>query len=460
MNRKKIIYNVSRMIPVEGKENSEEVQMQKRLETGREKFNHLVESVFSSVMKISALDLKMQDEAEKMAGINRKVKESSERVVKTSVIAEENMAEVVSVYEGFTTSIGQVSSVAAEVKNDMNASGRELRAVVEKANETIQNSDDMKKNMEQLMLVLDNMNEVIQGINSISAQTNMLALNASIEAARAGEAGKGFAVVAEQIRSLAEETKQLTANMDGFVQKIEGASRMSCESLDKTVEELGEMQVNLNSILEDNQKNEGNIAGIADSITGISALGQEIFGSVSTVQNQMSGLHDECVSLDEQAVSLEKVADSLRESMEPVNAVEQELDASAKLMGDMVQDVFYMLDNQVFVNTVQNAIIAHQNWLKTLEDMVKNRTCGPLQIDDTKCAFGHFYYAVKPQNSKIAEVWKGLGEKHRSFHNYGRSTMDAIKAQDYAKAEQEYAEAVKLSEELIGDFNQILNELK
>ncbi len=460
MNAKKIIYHMSRMLPVEGKENSEEVQMQKRLLEGRTKFNHIVERVFSSVMKISALDLTMQDGAEKMDEIKGKIKEASGRMVDTSIAADKSMAEVVSAHESFSENISQVSSVAVEIKDEMEASGQELKTVVEKANGTIKNSDDMKQDMQQLMAVLDNMNEVIKGINSISAQTNMLALNASIEAARAGEAGKGFAVVAEQIRSLAEETKQLTANMDGFVLKIEEASRMSCESLDKTVEELGEMRGDLTRILDNNKKNEANIAGITDSITTIAAAGQEIFSTVTNVQGHMSRLHDECVALDQNSDELEKIADTLTVSMKPVSMIEQELDTSAKMMGDMVQDVFYMLDNQVFVNTVQNAVIAHQNWLKILGEMVENKVCVPLQTDDTKCAFGHFYYAVKPQNEKITEVWKGLGEKHRRFHELGRNTIDAIKSQNYVRAEQEFAKATELSEDLLHDFDVILKELK
>ena len=134
--------------------------------------------------------------------------------------------------------------------DEMGASSHELMSIVDESQKTIDASNEMKKDMQQLLEVLKNMNEVIRGINSISAQTNMLALNASIEAARAGEAGKGFAVVAEQIRNLADETKQLIGNMDEFVSKIEEASKMSSDSLDKTVVELGIMQQNLNNVLE------------------------------------------------------------------------------------------------------------------------------------------------------------------------------------------------------------------
>lgn len=82
MNARKIVYNMSRMLPIEGKENSEEVQMQKRLKNGRTKFNQIVESVLSSVMKISALDLTMQHGTDKMTEIKAKIKGTSDRMVK------------------------------------------------------------------------------------------------------------------------------------------------------------------------------------------------------------------------------------------------------------------------------------------------------------------------------------------------------------------------------------------
>ena len=146
-------------------------------------------------------------------------------------------------------------------------------------------------------------------------------------------------MVAEQIRGLADETKQLTANMDGLVGRIGEASRMSCDSMDKTVEELGEMKDSLHKILNTTKRSEENVVVIADSMTTIAASGEQIFSSVTTVQEQMSRLTRECSNLNEQAEALGQVSESLAISTEPVPVIEKELDDTAKKMGTMVQDV-------------------------------------------------------------------------------------------------------------------------
>ncbi len=451
----KVLQSIGRMEPVEG--NKDAQQIYARLSDGRNQFNQLVGEVCSSVMKISALDLVMSNSTDKLTDISNNVQRISETVVNASQLTEESMNEVVNAHEGFTESITQVSSAAGEIMDDMEESSREISRIVEESQATIAESDRMKDDMHQLLDIIKGMNEVIKGINSISAQTNMLALNASIEAARAGESGKGFAVVAEQIRSLADETKQLTANMDGFVAEIETAATVTSDSLDRSVVELGTMRENMSKVLTNNERNVSNIVSITDSITNIAATSEEIFSSVTNVQDQMGRLREECSSLNEQSIGLTAVSEDLKQNMKPVSEIEKGLDDSAKRMGKMVHDVFYMLNNRQFITNVQNAITAHQNWLNTLSKMVKAEECLPLQTDDTKCAFGHFYYAMSPRNGLISPLWAGLAEKHRRFHGYGKNVIAAIKAHDHMRAESEYKQAVKLSEELIGDFRRIIS---
>ena len=95
----------------------------------------------------------------------------------------------------------------SDAQNTMEETSGKVQDILTVLNEAIEES----KNVEQV-------NGLTNDILSISSQTNLLALNASIEAARAGEAGKGFAVVAEEIRQLADSSRE-TANR---IQEING----------------------------------------------------------------------------------------------------------------------------------------------------------------------------------------------------------------------------------------------
>ena len=66
--------------------------------------------------------------------------------------------------------------------------------------------------------------EIIATVNDIADQSNLLALNAAMEAARAGEAGRGFAVVAGEVRNLAEQSRQATAQVSGILSEIQKAA--------------------------------------------------------------------------------------------------------------------------------------------------------------------------------------------------------------------------------------------
>ena len=71
-----------------------------------------------------------------------------------------------------------------------------------------------------LVSKIESVNSITDSISQIASQTNLLALNAAIEAARAGEAGKGFGVVADEIRKLAESSKNAVENITTILDEI------------------------------------------------------------------------------------------------------------------------------------------------------------------------------------------------------------------------------------------------
>jgi methyl-accepting chemotaxis protein len=81
--------------------------------------------------------------------------------------------------------------------------------------------------------------EIMASVNDLAEQSNLLAVNASIEAAKAGEHGKGFAVVAQEVRNLAQQSKQATAQVRTILsdfQKATSTAVMATEQGSKAVD--------------------------------------------------------------------------------------------------------------------------------------------------------------------------------------------------------------------------------
>ena len=140
----------------------------------------------------------------------------------------------------------QASQRAQEVANSARRTVEVARSGQKAVQDTIESMAQIKDRVEgiseNLLSLSDQtqqIGEIIATVNEIASQSNMLALNASVEAARAGEHGKGFAVVAMEVRSLAEQSKQATAQVKAILSEIQRATNttvMATEQGTKGVE--------------------------------------------------------------------------------------------------------------------------------------------------------------------------------------------------------------------------------
>ncbi|KAF0216063.1 MAG: methyl-accepting chemotaxis sensory [Geobacteraceae bacterium] len=225
------------------------------------------------------------------------------------------------------TAVNETTVTVEEVKQTTQLSAQKARHVADSAQKSLQVSHHGKKSVEdavqgmnrireQMETVAESIvslseqsqaiGEIIATVNDLAEQSNLLAVNAAIEAAKAGEHGKGFAVVAQEVRSLAEQSKQATAQVRTIlndIQKATNSAVMAAEQGSKAVE-AGEKQS-------------------AEAGESIRTLAESISESANASTQIAASSQQQMVGMDQVALAMENIKDASTLSVTSTQQAEQ-----------------------------------------------------------------------------------------------------------------------------------------
>ena len=187
-----------------------------------------------------------------LEGVNLIASSSSEILAATTQVAS-GAAETASAINETTTTVEEVRQAAqlsSQKANRVSENAQQVSQVTQAGQqaveETVKGMNHIQDQMGSVANTIIRLSEqsqqiggIIASVNDVADQSNLLAVNASIEAAKAGEQGKGFAVVAQEIKSLAQQSKQATIqvrNILSDIQKATSAAVMATEQTTKAVE--------------------------------------------------------------------------------------------------------------------------------------------------------------------------------------------------------------------------------
>ncbi|QOV92538.1 hypothetical protein IPV69_24625 [Humisphaera borealis] len=140
--------------------------------------------------------------------------------------------------EGMLGSFRQAAESINAATQQMDVKTRDLSAAEARRLQLADDFGQTRKTVETLAAASKQIGGFSKVIHSIASQTNLLALNATIESARVGEAGRGFAVVAGEVKRLARQTSDATAQIESQVRSIQAASKQTSDAVEKVCRTL------------------------------------------------------------------------------------------------------------------------------------------------------------------------------------------------------------------------------
>jgi methyl-accepting chemotaxis protein len=277
------------------------------LASSSEEMNASTQQVSSAIQQMSQGSQSQAAQVEDTARVMKEMSDSVNDVTGRSQSAAESTSKMTESAESGRKAVEEAVNKMREIQNVVNESATTIGSLGKRSEE---------------------IGQIVDVITNITDQTNLLALNAAIEAARAAEQGRGFAVVAEEVKNLAEDSREAADRIAVMIKEIQQETGKAVEGMQRGTNEVEEGLQSVNATDDAFQQ----IASMA----GTSA--EEVQAISASTQQQMAGTERVAKSIDSIASVAEESASAAEESAsstEELTASMEDMTARAQELSEM-----------------------------------------------------------------------------------------------------------------------------
>ncbi len=309
-----------------------------------EYINQMTNNLKVMIHEISNTSLQVAATSEELSASSEEMSKSVEQVASSlqqlANGADNQRVKTLEADQSFSTISDEITQIADHVEN-VSEMSKETSAVGVNGNEVIKKTiSQMSKIQEQSELtgsMMDALGEksneigkIVTLITSVSEQTNLLALNAAIEAARAGEHGKGFAVVADEVRKLAEQSREAANQVSQLIIGIQ-------EDIEKSVMAMNEGRLSVEEGIQLVEDAGGSFKLIVEEVN-------KVTGHINEVSTTVQEISSEADSVVELIDNTTKIAEESADYSQSIAAVVVEQNASMEEIASVSEELAKMAE--------------------------------------------------------------------------------------------------------------------